>query len=147
MDRNAFFWQIQDGKLPAPKAARTLGINITCIDAEAGTIAAEFEGNDEFTNPAGKIQGGFLAAMLDDTMSPVLAATLKAGEFAPTIDLHVQFLSPAIPGKLRATGRIVRRGKEICFLAAELSQEGRVIATAAATAIIRKPKRGTDSAN
>lgn len=138
MDRNAFFWQIQDGKLPAPKAARTLGINILSVDAEAGSVEVEFEGRDEFTNPAGKIQGGFLAAMLDDTMGPALAATLLAGEFAPTLNLNVQFLSPAVPGKLHAVGRVVRRGGEVCFLSGELSQGGRAVATATATAVIRK---------
>jgi uncharacterized protein (TIGR00369 family) len=138
MERNAFFWQIQDGKLPPPKAAQTLGINIVSVDGDAGLISVEFEGKEEFTNPAGKIQGGFLAAMLDDTMGPALAATLKAGEFAPTLDLQVQSLNPAVPGKLCGSGRVVRRGGGICFLAAELSQDGRVIATASATAIIRK---------
>lgn len=138
MDRNAFFWQIQDGKSPAPKAARALGINILSVNAEAGSVEVEFEGKDEFTNPAGKIQGGFLAAMLDDTMGPALAATLLAGEFAPTLNLNVQFLSPAVPGKLHAVGRVVRRGGEVCFLSGELSQGGRIVATATATAIIRK---------
>ena len=79
MDRSAFFWQIQDGKLPPPRAAVTLGISIREVSPEAGTIEVEFEGKPEFTNPAGHIQGGFLAAMLDDTMGPALAATLGAG--------------------------------------------------------------------
>lgn len=138
MDRNAFFWQIQDGRLPPPKAAQTLGINIVSIDPDTGAIVTEFDGKKEFTNPAGNIQGGFLAAMLDDTMGPVVASTLRAGEFAPTLDLQVQFLSPAMPGKLRGSGRAVRRGGGICFLAAELSQDGHLVATATATAIIRK---------
>jgi acyl-coenzyme A thioesterase PaaI-like protein len=30
---------------------------------------------------AGVIQGGFLAAMLDDTLGPALVATLGAGQF------------------------------------------------------------------
>ena len=137
MDSEAFFWKTQDGRLPTPKAAQTLGIKILSVDAQAGSIEVEFEGREEFTNPAGKIQGGFLAAMLDDTMGPALAATLRAGEFAPTLNLNVQFLSAAAPGKLQATGRVVRRGAEVCFLSAELSQSGRLVATATATAIIR----------
>ncbi|OGB25457.1 MAG: phenylacetic acid degradation protein [Burkholderiales bacterium RIFCSPLOWO2_02_FULL_57_36] len=138
MDRNAFFWKIQDGRLPQPQAARTLGANIISVDFDTGAIEIEFEGKEEFINPAGKIQGGFLSAMLDDTMGPALAATLKADEFAPTLDLHVQFLSPAVPGKLHGVGRVVRRGGAVCFLAGELSQGGKVVATAIATALIRK---------
>jgi uncharacterized protein (TIGR00369 family) len=138
VDSNAFFWQIQDGKLPPPKVAQTLGITILEVDAESGTLEAEFEGKPEFANPAGNIQGGFLSAMLDDTMGPALAATLAAGEFAPTLQLNVQFLSPAVPGKLHGVGRIVRRGGGICFLSGELMQEGCLVATATATAAIRK---------
>jgi len=124
MDSEAFFWKTQDGRLPTPKAAQTLGITILSVDAQAGSIEVEFDGREEFTNPAGKIQGGFLA-------------TLRAGEFAPTLNLNVQFLNAAAPGKLQASGRVVRRGAEVCFLSAELSQSGRLVATATATAIIR----------
>ena len=138
MDRNAFFWQIHDGKMPPPACAQTLGIRIVKVDPETGTLEAEFEGKEAFLNPAGNIQGGFLAAMLDDTMGPALSATLAAGEFSPTLSLNIQFLSPARPGVLQAVGRVVRRGSEVCFLAGELSQSGRLVATATATAIIRK---------
>jgi uncharacterized protein (TIGR00369 family) len=97
-------------------------MNFLSVDTEKGIIELEFEGKEEFKNPAGKIQGGFLAAMLDDTMGPALSATLLAGEFAPTLNLNVQFLSPAVPGKLHAVGRVVRRGEEVCFLSGELTQ-------------------------
>ena len=138
MDRSAFFWQIQDGKLPPPRAAVTLGFSIREVSPEAGTIEVEFEGKPEFTNPAGHIQGGFLAAMLDDTMGPALAATLRAGEFAPTLNLNVSFARPARVGRLLGKGRIVRRGKDICFLAAELFQDGELVASATATAMVRR---------
>lgn len=138
MDKEAFFWQVQDGRLPPPRCALTLGIRILSVDPEAGVVAAEFDGRDDFLNPAGNIQGGFLSAMLDDTMGLALSPTLSAGEFAPTINLNVQFLSVARPGRIEARGRIERRGREICYMSAELSQQGKVIATATAAAIVRK---------
>jgi uncharacterized protein (TIGR00369 family) len=61
--------------------------------------------------------------MLDDTMGPALVATLGPGQFAPTTDLHVQFLRPARPGRLIGRGRVVRRGKDVAFLAGELADE------------------------
>lgn len=137
MDKQAFFWKIVAGELPAPKAAETLGIVFKHIDAEAGTIEVELQGKPEFTNPAGNIQGGFLAAMLDDTMGPALAATLKQGEFAPTLNLNISFHKPASVGVLTGKGRVVRRGRDICFLAGELHQGGELIASATATAIVR----------
>ena len=44
MDRSAFFWQIQDGTLPPPRSAATLGISIREVSPEAGTIEVAFEG-------------------------------------------------------------------------------------------------------
>ena len=138
MDKEAFFWKIMAGELPAPNVAAILGVKFKAIDADAGTIEVEFLAKPEFTNPMGKVQGGFLAAMLDDTMGPALAATLAVGEFAPTLNLNVSFGRPASVGSLLGKGRVVKRGKEVCFLAGELFQEGELVASATATAIIRR---------
>ena len=108
------------------------------VDPDAGTIEVAFTATQDFLNPVGVVQGGFLAAMLDDTLGPALVATLSPGEFAPTTDLHVQFLRPALPGRLIGQGRVVKRGQAIGFLAGELTDEsGAVVATATATAQIR----------
>ena len=125
------------GELPPPPAAQTLGIVFQHIDGELGTVELELQGKPEFTNPAGNIQGGFLAAMLDDTMGPALAATLKQGQFAPTLNLNISFHRPAVVGLLQGKGRVVRRGKDVCFLSGELHQNGELIASATATAIVR----------
>lgn len=138
VDKNAFFWQIQEGHLPQPAAAITLGINFLRADPEAGVFEAEFEGKKEFTNPVGNIQGGFLSAMLDETMGPALATRLAEGEFAPTLNLNVQFFSPAKVGRLHGVGRVEQHGGSICYLSGKLFQDGRIVATATATAVIRK---------
>lgn len=138
MDSEAFFWRIQAGDLPEPPAAKTLGMKILNVDVHTGQLETEFDGKREFTNPAGNIQGGFLSAMLDDTMGPALASQLAAGEFAPTLHLNVQFISAAKIGKLIGIGHVVKKGKDVCFLSGELTQDGRVVATATATATIRK---------
>ena len=138
MTREGPFWDAMEGRAPMPPAAGVLGWELVSIDPDAGTIEVAFAATGEFLNPVGVIQGGFLAAMLDDTMGPALVATLGPGLFAPTADLHVQFLRPARPGRLTGRGRVVRRGKDVAFLAGELLDEsGRVVAAATATALIR----------
>jgi acyl-coenzyme A thioesterase PaaI-like protein len=143
MDRSAFFWQIQDGRLPPPRAAVTLGISIREVSPEAGTIEVEFEGKPEFTNPAGHIQGGFLAAMLDDTMGPALAATLGRRRVRAHAQSQRLVRSAGQGRQAQGKGRIVRRGKDICFLAAELFQDGELVASATATAMVRRHGRPT----
>jgi uncharacterized protein (TIGR00369 family) len=138
MDRKAYFWQVVDGKLPPPGAAATLNIRFTHIDADAGTIETAFETDGRFTNPAGHVQGGFLAAMLDDTMGPALAAMLAEGEIAPTLNLNVSFERPAKVGRLQGKGRVLKRGRDVCFLAGELYQDGQRVASATATALVRR---------
>jgi uncharacterized protein (TIGR00369 family) len=131
------FWDAIAGREPAPPAAETLGWTIEEIDPAAGTIRVSFDAKPAFRNPMGNIQGGFLAAMLDDTMGPALVATLEPGEFAPTLELKVNFLRPARPGRLVATGRVVHRGGTVAFLAGDLADaDGTLLATASATARI-----------
>lgn len=126
------------GELPPPKVATLLGMVFKKIDAEQGTVEVEFQGKPEFTNPVGNIQGGILAAMLDDTMGPALAAMLGKGEFAPTLNLNVLFEKTAKVGVIQGKGRVLKRGKEVCFLAGELFQDGERVASATATALIRR---------
>jgi uncharacterized protein (TIGR00369 family) len=143
-DRRGPFWDVLAERSPPPPAAVLLGWELVEVDPEAGTIEVAFTASEQFLNPAGNVQGGFLAAMLDDTLGPALVATLGEGEWAPTIDLHVQFLRAARPGRLRGSGRIVRRGRDIAFLAGELrDREDRVVATATASALVRRAAPGT----
>jgi uncharacterized protein (TIGR00369 family) len=133
--RDGMFWEMVAGRVAPPAAAVTLGWQLRGIDPEAGTIEVDFQAGDHLVNPAGVIQGGFLAAMLDDTMGPALVATLPAGQFAPTLDLHVQFFRPARPGLIHGRGAVLHRGRAICFLSGTLTDPaGRVLAAGSATA-------------
>jgi len=125
---------IFDG-LRMPPVAKTLGWTLRAIDPEAGTIEVGFEGGEQFLNPAGTVQGGFLAAMLDDTMGPAVFAMGRGAIYAPTIELNVSFIKPARPGRFVGKGRVVSLGKTIAFLEGELFDEaGDLVARATATA-------------
>ena len=139
VERQGPFWDAVEGRVDLPPATRTLGAELIAVDPDAGTIEVGFLAGDSFLNPLGIVQGGFLAAMLDETLGPALIATLGPDQFAPTADLHVQFLRPAKPGRLRGQGRVVRRGRDLAFMSGELVDEsGEVVAVATATATIRK---------
>ena len=136
--REGPFWDVMEGRAAPPPAAVLLGWELVSVDPEAGTIEVAFTATEQFLNLSGMIQGGFLAAMLDATLGPALSSSLGPGQFAPTTDLHVQFLRPAHPGRLIGRGRVVRRGKDIAFMAGELLDDAdQVVAAATATAQIR----------
>jgi uncharacterized protein (TIGR00369 family) len=129
---------IFDG-LPMPPVAKTLGWTLRAIDPEAGTIEVGFTAGEMFLNPTGAVQGGFVAAMLDDTMGPAVFAMGKGEIFAPTLDLHVSFLKPARPGRFVGRGRVVSLGKSIAFIEGELfDAEGELVAKSTATARVLK---------
>jgi uncharacterized protein (TIGR00369 family) len=131
------FWDALEGRAPMPPAAATLGWELIDVNVERGTLEVAFEATEAFTNPMGNVQGGFLAAMLDDTLGPALVATLDSGQFAPTLELKVNFLRPTRPGRLVGRGRVVHRGGTIAFLEGSLADsEGVTVATATATARI-----------
>ena len=100
-------------------------------------MRVQFTARPEFTNPVGDVQGGFLAAMLDDTMGPAIVSTLEAGEFAPTLEMKINYLKAARPGVLVGEAHVVKRGRAVAFAAGELRDEsGDLVATATATALI-----------
>ena len=125
---------IFDG-LPMPPVAKTLGWTLRVIDPEAGTIEVGFTAGEAFTNPTGAVQGGFVAAMLDDTMGPAVFAMGKGTIFAPTLDLNVSFIRPARTCAFVGKGRVVSLGKTIAFLEGELYDAGgTLVARSTATA-------------
>src|SRR5687767_2978296 len=85
--------------VPMPPASTLLGWTLRAIDPGAGTIEVGFTADERFLNPAGTVQGGFLAAMLDDTHGPALFAMTGGEIYAPTIDFTVSFITPAPPGR------------------------------------------------
>ncbi len=138
--RSGPFWEFLAGRQPAPPAAAMLGWELSWVAPERGEIEVFFVAREGFANPIGQVQGGFLAAMLDDTLGPALVATLAEDQFATTLELKVSFLRPARPGRITGTGRVVHRGGSIAFLAGELRDKaGELLATATATARIIRP--------
>lgn len=121
-------------RFPTPPCAQLLGLDISEAEREGGRVKFAFTAKPEFCNAAGNVQGGFLAAMLDDCMGPAVLIATDAAAYPSTIDLNVQFLAPAKPGKLVGNGRVVQLGKTIGFVESALEDpSGNVIARATAS--------------
>ena len=133
-ERAGPFWDMVEGRRPAPPVAKLLGWRLREIDPERGAIKVAYEGRADFLNPAGTIQGGILSAMLDDAMGPAAAATLDGRQFAQTLEMKTSFMRPARPGPIFAEARVVHRGRQILFVEGSLTDgEGNLLATATAT--------------
>jgi hypothetical protein len=72
-DAESPFWAVARGDVPPPPAAKLLGWKVVEARRGSGRIRVPFEATHEFTNPMGNVQGGLLAAMLDETLGSGLA--------------------------------------------------------------------------
>ncbi|MET9325295.1 PaaI family thioesterase [Tsukamurella sp. NPDC003166] len=135
--REGLFWDSIAGRAPVPRAAATLGFELLDADPDGGWIEVAFTATEAFTNPMGEVLGGFLAAMVYDTVGPALLATLAPDEFQETLELKTTFVAPARPGRLLGRGRVIARRDRLAFLDATLTDSsGRLVATGTATATV-----------
>ncbi len=127
-------------KSPAP-SSQTLGFELISLDMSKRETRVRFEGKAEFANPAGYIQGGFLAAMLDDAIG--MLATIKTGAraFPSTIDLNVQYLRPVRIGAVEVLARLRNIGRQVIFAEADLYDSRGKEAARATTSLAINPMK------
>lgn len=120
--------------LQLPPSAELLGWRLIDARAQEGWVRIGYEGRSSFVNPAGYVQGGMLAAMIDDAIGPAVFAHSRGETYIATIDLHVSYLAPARPGPLFVEARVVQAGRTIGFVEAHLEDaDGTPLVRAAAS--------------
>lgn len=123
-----------------PNCDLTLGL--TCTDKSVpGTTVWTMRVDERFLNPAGIIQGGFLAAMLDSAMGA--SAVTGAGERKVSVantEMKVSFLRSAhVDAILTCTARVLKSGGAVSFVDARIVDESdQLIATASSTYLIKE---------
>ncbi|TNE39440.1 MAG: PaaI family thioesterase [Alphaproteobacteria bacterium] len=121
-------------KKPSPASA-ALGLELTDVDVDGNRVKMVFHATDALCNKWGGIQGGMVAAMLDDAMAIAIGLSLEWGQISPTLEMKTSFISAARPGLIVAEGWVVRRGKSVAFAEAELtSEDGTLLAKGSSTA-------------
>jgi uncharacterized protein (TIGR00369 family) len=137
--RDGWFWRMYRGEAPPPPVALLLKQRIVRVDPERGELDAEFEAATSFANPAGHVQGGMLAAMLDALTASVVDATLQAGERVASLNLNVSFMKAAQVGPILGRASLVRKGRTVAHASAELVQGEIAVATATAVCMVVSP--------
>jgi uncharacterized protein (TIGR00369 family) len=118
----------------APPYIKTLDGRIASFDEDSGVIEFHFMANESHTHSDDIVQGGFVAGMLDAAMAHVVFCALNRVVILATLEMKVSYLDIARPGKLVARGWILRMGKTIGFLEAELAAaDGTVLAKGTST--------------
>ena len=122
-----------------PNCDLTLGL--VCVDKTTpGTTVWTMTVDERLVNPAGVLQGGFLAAMADSAMgASVVTANQQRRVSVANTSMRVSLLRPARPGdRLTCTARVAKSGRTIAFVDARIvDDDGRLIATASSTYLVK----------
>jgi uncharacterized protein (TIGR00369 family) len=141
-DGLSFLKGIIDGTLPAPPIARMLDYRLT--EAEPNRAVFECVPQFEHYNPIGVVHGGLAMTLLDSALACAIHTTLAKGEGYTTLEIKVN-LTRAITkdtGLIRATGRVVHRGRTIATSEGDIRDaKGTLYAHATTTCMIFPVKK------
>lgn len=114
--------------------ARFLGIELDEIDAGVATLS--FEIKPELKQNHGVVHGGAIASLIDSATAFAIISLLPTDEHATTVDLTIGYLRPLTAGRAKAVARVIRSGKRLIVVTAELFDDrGTLAATALSTYI------------
>lgn len=95
----------------------------------------EFDIGLEFCHTVDVVQGGLITAMLDTSMAHAILALEHFKVRMSSIDINVSFLRPARAGSFTGVGAIVKTGRTVAFLKADLfNDKGELVAIATSSA-------------
>jgi uncharacterized protein (TIGR00369 family) len=112
--------------------AKMIGMRLVNMELDMAVI--EIEMRDDLRHPGGILHGGVTATLIDTAMAYAVRTRVGKNEPTATIDLTVHYLRPHLNGKFACTAKVVRAGKRIFTVSAEVHNEaGDLIATALST--------------
>lgn len=109
-------------------------IGMKLVDLRPDEAVLSIEMRDDLRQPSGVLHGGVTATLIDTAMAFAVRTRLAVTEATATIDLTVHYLRPHMTGLFSCTAKIVRAGKRIFTVSAEVhNEEGKLIATGIST--------------
>jgi len=112
--------------------SKLLGMQL--LDLRKGVAVISIKMRDDLRQPSGVLHGGVTASLIDTAMAFAVRTHLGLTEATATIDLTVHYLRPHLEGTFTCTAKVVRAGKRIFTVSADVVNEhGKHIATAVST--------------
>lgn len=112
--------------------SRLIGMRL--VDLSPGVAKISIEMRDDLRQPSGVLHGGVTATLIDTAMAFAVRTHLPIDAATATIDLTVHYLRPHLSGKFVCTASVVRAGKRIFTVSADVhNEDGKLIATGIST--------------
>jgi acyl-CoA thioesterase len=114
--------------------ARLLGIELDDIGRDTATLGLTVR--KELTQNHGLVHGGAVASLIDTATAFAIIPLLAPKERVTTVDLTISYLRPLTDGRITATAKVVRAGRRLFVVSAEVfGQDGKLATTALSTYI------------
>ena len=114
--------------------AHLLGIELN--EVSNGTATLGFEVRKELTQNHGVVHGGAIASLIDSATAFAIISLLAPREKVTTVDLTISYLRPLTNGRVTAVAKVVRSGRRLFVVSADvLDSDGKLAATALSTYI------------
>jgi uncharacterized protein (TIGR00369 family) len=111
---------------------RHLGIEL--VEIGEGTATMKLPMKEELRQPYGLLHGGATASLIDTATAFAVVGAIGQADKATTVDLTVHYLRPVVNETTICTAKVVRAGKRLITVSAEVHNEnGKMIATALST--------------
>lgn len=112
--------------------SKLIGMRLEDLQPDLAVISIDMR--DDLRQPSGVLHGGVTATLIDTAMAFAVRTRLEMTEATATIDLTVHYLRPHMTGKFTCTAKVVRAGKRIFTVSADVHGiEGKLIATGLST--------------
>jgi len=112
--------------------AKLLGLEVDSL--EPGHAVLSMKMRDDLMRNGGIAHGGAVATLIDSAMAFAIIQLLGDNEHTVTVDITIHYLRPLSEGSARASARVVRAGRRVVTVSAELfDADGKLAATAIST--------------
>jgi len=114
--------------------ARLLGIELDSVEKGKATLGLTIR--HELTQNHGVVHGGAIASLIDTATAFAIISLLAPRERVTTVDLTISYLRPLTVGRVTAVAKVVRAGRRLFVVSAEvLGGDGKLATTALSTYI------------
>ena len=114
---------------------KLLGIEVESVGKGTATLLLPVR--PELTRNDGIIHGGAVASVIDSAFAFAIIPLLAEIERTVTVDLTIHYLRPLSGGTARTTARVVRAGRRVITVSAELFDENEKLAATALSTYLR----------
>lgn len=111
-------------------------LGLVASSDEPGTSRVVLPFREELTQLYGDVHGGALLTLADSSIMVAIMTTLDEEDALGTVQLSMQFLTPALRSDLLGVGRVTRRGGRIAYGECVISAGEREVARAQGVAFI-----------